>query len=184
MRSITVMIALIIMAAAALSMTMPGDTGMLLKAGEEMQWDRASVKDGAEFFGNEKRENEESLPPVKRWTLGKFLERSQYGTEKLQFADGGVWWVNQHDFLPLYRVKSSQQVEVFGVFAKPGYETAKKYESDKLERRTVCYLQPGDVVAADRFSQAILGTYVIYTADGKSGYAMAETLEPVGDPGP
>ena len=145
--------------------------------------DRVTVKDGVELYGNEKRENEESMPPVKRWTFGRFLGKSDYGTDKLSFADGSIWWVNRDDFWPVYRVTGSKPLEIVGIFAKEGYEKAKKNGPDKLEQRTVGWLQPGELVAVNSTAQALLKTYLVETESGLGGYADAEFLEPVGDTG-
>jgi hypothetical protein len=162
-------------------MCLPCSAQETTEAQKMEKWDRVSIKDGAELYGNEKRENDESLPPVKRWTFGRFLKRSAYGTEKLNLAKEGIWWVDRDAFWPVYRVIGTEPVEIVGIFAKPGHEKAKKYESDKLESRTVGWLQPGELVAVDALSQALLKTYVVQTEAGLFGYVDLESLVPVGD---
>jgi hypothetical protein len=146
-------------------------------------WDRVSVKEESDLYSNSLRENEESVPPVPRWTFARFLEKANNGTEKLQFADGSVWWVNRDDFWPVYQATGDQPVEIVGIFAKTGYEKAKKNEPDKLEKRHVGWIEPGQMVAAEPAAQALLNTYLVETEDGLGGYADAQFLQPVGDPG-
>ena len=177
----------LVLIAGAIAAALCGISMDYAKAVMEVQkvdiWDRVSVKDSVELYGNEKRENEESVPPVGRWIFARFLEKSSYGTQKLRFADGSVWWADMDDFWPVYKVTGPQPVEIVGIFAKEGYEKAKKNESDKLEQRHVGWIGPGELVAVNSAAQAPLKTYLVITEDGLSGYADMEFLEPVGDTG-
>jgi hypothetical protein len=159
------------------------DTLAATQATNTQAWDRVSVKEESDLYSNSQRENGESVPPVPRWTFGKFLERAGNGTEKLQFTDGSTWWVDRDDFWPVYQATGPQPVEIVGVFAKAGYETAKKNEPDKLEKRHVGWIEPGELVAVEPAAQALLNTYLVETEDGLGGYADGQFLQPVGDPG-
>jgi hypothetical protein len=146
-------------------------------------WDRVSVKEESNLYANSLRENEESVPPVPRWTFARFLERANNGTEKLQFADGSIWWVDRDNFWPVYQATGEQPVEIVGVFAKAGYEKAKKNEPEKLELKHIGWIEPGQHVAVERSAQALLNTYLIQTENKVIGYADGQFLQPVGDAG-
>lgn len=141
-------------------------------------WDRIALSD-VSIYTSESREQGESLPPVKKGTWARFIRHSEkFSTELVELESGGKYWIQDHSMYPLYYVVGTSDLVVqvpHGSSAKPVDPTAWSEE---------VIVHPGDVVAVDRWGQALSGTWVIYTPDGsKHGYAPINRLQPVGDAG-
>jgi hypothetical protein len=146
-------------------------------------WDRVCIHDGAPLYDSPERNVDETGPTADRWTMAKWLETSEIGTELVRFENRDEWWVERHDFYPLYRVKGTEPVEVLGVYYKDapvdGTKPGKKPDAAKV----IGHLKPGELVAGNPLEQAFNNTLPIENEAGLTGYVNRDSLELVGEPG-
>jgi hypothetical protein len=146
-------------------------------------WDRVCIHDGAPLYSNPERNAEEDDPTAKRWTLAKWLETSEIGTELVRLENGEVWWVERHDFYPVYRVFGAEPVEVLGAYYKDPPEDDTKPDGKPDTSKVIGHLDPGELVAGNPLEQAFNNTMPIENETGLTGYVDRESLELVGEPG-
>jgi hypothetical protein len=140
--------------------------------------DRANVE-AAHPYDNPRLECKESLPALKPWTEGKFLERSANGNELIAFADGNKYWFAAGDFFPLYRVTGTQPVEIRSYRASHDDEGKLKWEIKSLS--PPMFLKPGDVIAIDPAPLQLVGLFRFHSEDGRSGIISLWDVVPAGD---
>lgn len=146
-------------------------------------WDRVCIHDGAPLCDNPERNVEKTDPTAERWTFAKWLETSEIGTELVRLENGDVWWVERHDFYPVYRVVGTEPVEVLGVYYKDPPEDDKKPGKKPDATKVIGHLEPGELVAANPLAQAFDNTLPIENEAGLVGYTDLNSLELVGEPG-
>jgi hypothetical protein len=148
-------------------------------AGERMPlWDRIALSE-VKIYTSEALDQHDPPALAKKGTWARFLRHSEkYTTELVEFESGGKFWIQETAMYPLYYVVGTTPLMVqvpHGVSKKP---------TDELSWSEEVIAYPGDVVAVDRWSQALLGTWLVYTPDGsKMGYAPSDRLQPAGDSG-
>jgi hypothetical protein len=143
--------------------------------------DRANIA-AAQPYDNPRLECKESLPVIKPWSKGKFLDRSDSNSSELiQLPNGDKYWFRIGDFLPLYRVKGTQPVEIKNYRAGHDDEGKLRWEIKSLV--PPMFLKPGEVVALDPMPLQLMGLYRFYTEDGRSGVVSNWDLMPLGDGG-
>jgi hypothetical protein len=146
-------------------------------------WDRVCIHDGARLYDNPERNVEKTGPAAERWTFAKWLETSEIGTEFVRFENGDEWWVERHDFYPLYRVKGTEPVEVLGVYYKNAPEDDTKPGKKPDASKVIGHLEPGELVAGNPLEQAFNNTLPIENEAGLTGFVDRDSLELVGEPG-
>jgi len=143
--------------------------------------DRANITT-AQPYDNPRLECKESLPTIKPWTKGKFLDSSDSdGSELIQFANGEKFWFKVGDFLPLYRVKGTKPVEIKSYRAGHDDQGKLKWEIKSLV--PPLFLRPGEVVALDPTLLQLMDLYRFHTEDGRSGIVSLWDLVAAGDGG-
>jgi len=141
-------------------------------------WDRIALSD-VNIYTSEGLDQQEPPDVAKKGTWARFIRHSEKFTSDLvELESGGKFWIQSTAMYPLYYVVGTGDLVVqvsHGMTKKP---------TDAASWSQEVMAHPGDVVAVDRLSQALLGTWLVYTPDGsKIGYAPADRLKPVGDPG-
>ena len=143
--------------------------------------DRANIAP-AQPYTNPQLESKESMPVLKSWSKGKFLERSDNnGSELIQFANGDKFWFKIGDFFPLYRVKGTQPVEIKSYRAAHDDQGKLKWEIKSLV--PPMYLKPGDIVALDATPLQLMSLFRFHSEDGRSGIISLGDVVAVGDGG-
>ena len=156
----------------------PEYAAAVVQAQDTFTPDRMSITE-AYPCNNPQMESKESLPAVKAWTKGRFVQRSELGSELIQFASGEKYWFKVGDFLPLYRVKGTQPVEIKNYQAGHDDQGKLKWEITSLGPKL--YLKPGEMVALDSTPLQLMDLYRFYTEDGRSGVVSLWDLLAVGD---
>jgi hypothetical protein len=143
--------------------------------------DRANIA-AAQPYDNPRLECKESLPTIKPWSKGKFLDRSDSnGSELIQFANGDKYWFKVGDIYPLYRVKGTQPVEIKNY--RMGHDDEGKLRWEIKSLVPPLFLKPGELVALDPTPLQLMGLYRFYTEDGRSGVVSLWDIVPQGDGG-
>jgi hypothetical protein len=146
-------------------------------------WDRVCIHDGAPLYDSPERNVDETGPTADRWTMAKWLETSEIGTELVRFENRDEWWVERHDFYPVYRVIGTEPVEVLGVYYKDAPEGETKPGKKPDAAKVIGHLKPGELVAGNPLEQAFNNTLPIENEAGLTGYVNRDSLELVGEPG-
>jgi len=146
-------------------------------------YDRVCIHDGAPLYDNPARNAGKRGPTADRWTFAKWLETSEIGTEKVRLESGEEWWVERHDFYPVYRVIGTGPVEVLGVYFKDAPEEGKKPGKKPDAAKVIGYLDPGTLVAGNPLAQAFNNTLPVENEAGLTGFVDQWFLELVGEPG-
>ena len=141
--------------------------------------DRANIAT-AQPYDNPRLECKESLPTIKPWSKGKFLDRSDSnGSELIQFANGDKYWFKVGDFFPLYWVKGAQPVEIKSYRA--GHDDDGKLRWEIKSLVPPMFLRPGEIVAVDPTPLQLMDLYRFHTEDGRSGVVSLWDLVMVGE---
>ncbi len=141
--------------------------------------DRANMAP-AQPYDNPRLECKESLPVIKPWSKGKFLDRSDSNSSELiQFANGDKYWFKIGDFFPLYKVKSDKPVEIKSYRA--GHDDDGKLRWEIKSLVPPMFLRPGEIVALDPTELQLMNLYRFYTEDGRSGVVSMWDLVMVGE---
>jgi len=141
-------------------------------------WDRIALSDVL-IYTSEGLDQQNPPQTAKKGTWARFIRHSQkFTTELVELESGGQYWIQETAMYPLYYVVGTTPLLV-----QVSHGSGKK-PTDPASWSEEVIACPGDVVAVDRWSQALAGTWLVYTPDGsKMGYAPSNRLEPVGNPG-
>jgi hypothetical protein len=148
-------------------------------AGERMPlWDRIALSE-VKIYTSEALDQHDPPAIAKKGTWARFIRHSEkFTTELVEFESGGKFWIQETAMYPLYYVVGTGDLIV-----QVAHSISKK-PTDELEWSAEVIAHAGDVVAVDRLSQALAGTWLVYSPDGsRMGYAPSDRLEPVGDSG-
>ncbi|UCE27315.1 MAG: hypothetical protein JSW52_00765 [Candidatus Coatesbacteria bacterium] len=146
-------------------------------------YDRVCIHDGAPLYSNPERNVDKTGPTADRWTFAKWLETSEIGTERVRLENGEEWWVERHDFYPVYRVVSDKPAEVLGVYYKDPPADGTKPGGKPDASKVIGHLEPGELVAGNPLAQSFNNTLPIENEAGLSGYVDYDDLELAGEPG-
>lgn len=149
---------------------------------DEFVGDRVCV-DEVQLFQNPDLSANKTYKTVQPWTFAQFREVSETGVEFVRLEDGTEGWAPFNSFYPVYRVISSEPVEVLHVYYADPPDDGKSPGHKPDASRIGGYLQPGELVAAAPEAQALMDTLPITAESGLGGYADYASLTPVGHPG-